>query len=62
MASRVRAAFTVPFAVVTAALYSFGEGRRPNRAAELSFSATTDAPVSTMKPIRWPSIRPSVRK
>src|SRR5262249_28332731 len=29
---------------------------------ELSFSATTEAPVSTMKAMRWPSTRPSVRK
>ena len=36
--------------------------RRTNRAADFSFRATTEAPVSTMKPMRWPSIRPSVWK
>ena len=62
MASRVRAALMVPLAVVTVALYSLRDGRSPNRAADFSFSAIIEAPVSTMKPMRWPSIRPSVWK
>jgi hypothetical protein len=49
-------------AVVTLAVYWPGVGRRPNRAADVSFSATTEAPVSIMKPMRWPSMRPSVTK
>ena len=36
MAIRVRAALMVPLAVETAALYSPGVGRRPNRAADFA--------------------------
>ena len=52
----------VPFAVETLAVYWLGTGRKPNRAAEDSLSAITEAPVSTMKAMRWPSMRPSVAK
>src|SRR6476646_10229696 len=62
MAIRAGAALMVPLAVLTVALYSLGDGRRPNRAADLYFNATTEAPVSTMKSRRWPSIRPLVWK
>src|SRR6185312_1615233 len=53
---RVRAAFTMPLAVETFAVYWPGVGYRPKRAAEDSFNATTEAPVSTMKVMRWPSM------
>ena len=56
MAKPVRAALSFPLAVVTVVdVVVSAKAARRSRAAELSLSATTEAPVSTMKPMRWPS-------